>query len=124
MLFHEIQKSRKSGEQSRGGGIATPDYPPVHAVLLPEYICVDDEDGEGGVDGLDNVCVYFLKKHRCWDPLVRTVRLSVHFLLVMGLLFGGAVFLAEFEDPVDSLVLPSTNRSQREVKKGVGHFFV
>ena len=81
MLFHEIKKSRDIS--SHRGAIATPDHPPVNLVLLPEYICIDNEETDAKDD---NLCVYFLKRHKIWDPLVRTVKFCVHFLVVMGTL--------------------------------------
>ena len=67
----------------------------TNARLLPE--------GDGLPDDEEILCVRLLKERGLWVHVVRLTKLLVHFLVVMLLLFGGAVFLAEFEDPASSL---------------------
>ena len=74
--------------------------------------CDDDNDDVGSTKSLDNDetpenmrnirvvggCVRFLKARGYWGPLWRTVGFIVHFLLVMLIMFGGAVVFAYLED--------------------------
>ena len=47
-------------------------------------------------------CISFLKTHGYWNPLINTVKFLLHFIVVMVLLFCGAMVFARFEDPLEN----------------------
>ena len=47
---------------------------------------------------IPQVAVY-LKRNNYWQPLVNTLKFLLHFLVVMALMYCGAVIFAHLEDP-------------------------
>ena len=56
----------------------------------------------GGLGGVDSLAKHVARNvcDNWWcSPLIHTVRFVIHFCVVMGILFGGAMVLSELEDP-------------------------
>ena len=55
--------------------------------------------------------ISFLKKHGYWNPLINTVKFLLHFIVVMVLLFCGAMVFARFEDPLENILTNDHNEN-------------
>ena len=57
-------------------------------------------------------CCTFLKTHGYWNPLVKTATFLIHFLLVMLVLFCGAIIFVLIEDPNTKLFATEVTREE------------